>query len=90
MTGLSRPRLALKARLRRDRHEDRWLLLYPERGLILNRSAGDILRLCTGRLTVDRIVDLLAARYGDSRRDAIMADALALLCRLHARGLIQD
>ena len=32
----SRPKLAAKARLRFDRHEQRFLLLYPERGLLFN------------------------------------------------------
>ena len=31
----SRPRLAAKARLRWDRKDERFMLLYPERGLVL-------------------------------------------------------
>lgn len=90
MTGQSRPKLAAKARLRADRLDGRLLLLYPERGLVLNRSAGDILQLCTGRLTVDRIVDLLADRHPESRREAIKTDVLALLGTLSSRGLLED
>jgi pyrroloquinoline quinone biosynthesis protein D len=89
LTELSRPRLAGKARLRVDRRDGRLWLLYPERGLLLNGSAGEILRLCTGGLTVAAIVDRLAGRYEPSRRDAIHADVLRLLNRLSDRGLIE-
>ena len=89
MTERSRPKLAAKARLRADRRDGLVWLLYPERGLRLNRSAGEILRLCTGGLTVGAIVDLLADRHKDSPRDAIQADVLSLLDRLSAKGLIE-
>ena len=57
----SRPRLAAKARLRYDRQEARYLLLYPERGLALNGTALDVVRLCTGERTVAGIVDAAGA-----------------------------
>ena len=87
---LSRPKLAPKARLRFDRREGRFLLLYPERGLILNESASEVLQLCTGQLTVERMVDLLAGRHSESRRESIHADVLALLSQLWARGVVRD
>lgn len=90
ISNQSRPRLAAKARLRFDRREGRFLLLYPERGLLLNEAASDILELCTGRHTVDMMVDLLASRHGECHRTAIRADILALLSQLHARGLVQE
>lgn len=90
MTELSRPKLAAKARLRADRLEGRLLLLYPERGLVLNRSAGEIVELCTGELTIARIVDLLAGRHPEKRRETIKTDVLALLGTLSSRGLLED
>jgi Coenzyme PQQ synthesis protein D (PqqD). len=45
----SRPRLASKARLRFDRKSSRYMLLYPERGLVLNPTAADVLQRCDGR-----------------------------------------
>ena len=48
MTQHSRPTLTRKARLRFDRISGEYLLLSPERGLILNGPASEILRLCTG------------------------------------------
>lgn len=90
MTELSRPKLAAKARLRADRLEGRLLLLYPERGLVLNRSAGEIVELCTGELTIARIVDLLTGRHPEKRRETIKTDVLALLGTLSSRGLLED
>ena len=40
ITSESRPMLAAKARLRWDRQTSRYLLLYPERGLVLNPTAA--------------------------------------------------
>jgi pyrroloquinoline quinone biosynthesis protein D len=90
MTEHCRPTLAAKARLRFDRREGRFWLLYPERGLLLNQTAGEILHLCTGRLTVDLIVDVLATRHDDSPRAVIKTDVVALLSHLQARGLVQE
>jgi pyrroloquinoline quinone biosynthesis protein D len=58
---VNRPRLAARARLRWDRIDGRYLLLYPERGLALNESAAAILRLCDGSRTIDDIVTELVA-----------------------------
>ena len=38
-----------KARLRFDRKSSRYMLLYPERGLVLNPTAADVLQRCDGR-----------------------------------------
>lgn len=84
------PRLSPKARLRFDRRGGHFLLLYPERGMILNQAASDILHLCTGRFTVEMIVDALAVRHGADQRASIAGDVLAFLSRLQARGLVQE
>src|SRR5256886_14851966 len=55
----SRPRLASKVRLRFDRKGERYMLLYPEKGLVLNPTAAAIVRLCTGEHTVGAIVERL-------------------------------
>ncbi len=84
----SRPRIAAKARLRFDRRTDGYLLVAPERGLVLNRSASEILRLCTGDHTVAAIVAQLAAAHADAA-SRIEADVVALLRTLVARGLVE-
>src|SRR6185369_5340293 len=83
----ARPRLAAKARLRADRETGRTLLLYPERGLALNVTGEEVLRLCDGQATVGAIADTLAARHGTDRA-AVLAEVTAFLDALAARGLL--
>ena len=85
----SRPRLASKARLRYDRQNDRYLLLYPERGLALNGTAVDVVRLCTGEHTVTGIVEQLAAKYTTQPREVVAREVLSFLATLADRGLVQ-
>jgi pyrroloquinoline quinone biosynthesis protein D len=84
----ARPRLAAKARLRWDRKAERFMLLYPERGLVLNATAADVVRLCTGELTVGAIVDQLAARYASQPREAVEREVLTFLTRMAERALV--
>ena len=83
-----RPRLAAKARLRWDRKDERFMLLYPERGLVLNPTAADVVRLCTGELTVGAIVDQLTAKYATQPRETVEREVLGFLTRMAERGLI--
>jgi coenzyme PQQ biosynthesis protein PqqD len=85
----SRPRLASKARLRYDRQNARYLLLYPERGLALNGTAVDVVRLCTGEHTVTGIVEQLAAKYTSQPREVVAREVLSFLATLADRGLVQ-
>jgi coenzyme PQQ biosynthesis protein PqqD len=86
----TRPRLAAKARLRWDRTGEQWMLLYPERGLALNATAADVVRLCTGELTVEAIVEKLAEKYTSQPREALEREILTFLGRLAERGLLSD
>jgi coenzyme PQQ biosynthesis protein PqqD len=85
-----RPRLAPKARLRFDRRTERYLLLYPERGLELNPTATDVVRLCTGEHTVAAIVEQLCMKYGTAPRAVIEREVLDFLGAMSERGLVQD
>ncbi len=85
----SRPRLASKARLRYDRQNERYLLLYPERGLALNGTAVDVVRLCTGEHTVTGIIDQLAGKYTDQPREVVEREVVTFLATLADRGLVQ-
>ena len=80
MNARTRPMLAQKAKLRRDPITGQTLLLYPERGLVLNDSAAAIVRLCDGR------------EAGDIARalEAPLADVLGLLDALFERGLVKE
>lgn len=90
-----RPRLASKARLRRDRRPDApgtesHFLLLPDKGLRVNGPARDILAHCTGGATVAEIVERLAAGYGHESRDRIAVEVLDFLRAMAARGVITN
>jgi len=89
MTDAARPRLSRKVRLRFDRRSGRYLLLYPETGLELNRTATEIARLCTGAWTIEDIAQRLARVYADVPSDHIKRDVLDFVAILARRGLLQ-
>ena len=86
----ARPRLAPKARLRFDRKSDRFMLLYPERGMVLNPTAAEIVKRCTGELTVTEIVAQLAEQYAAQPRDAIEREVVQFLDAMSDRGLVRS
>lgn len=90
MTADNCPTLTPKARLRFDRISRKFLLLHPERGLILNSTARDILRLCTGAHTVGMIVDQLATMHRDVSRGSLTQDVYDFLQKLADLGLIRE
>lgn len=85
----SRPRLAAKVRLRFDRKGERYMLLYPERGMVLSPTAAEIVRLCTGEHTVGTIVDRLAEKYSTEPRAALEGQVVQFLGAMADRGLVQ-
>jgi pyrroloquinoline quinone biosynthesis protein D len=86
----ARPRLAPKVRLRWDRKDERYMLLYPERGLVLNATAADVVKLCTGEHTVAAIVERLAEKYAPQPAEAIVREVLTFLQAMADRGLIRS
>ena len=84
----SRLRLAAKARLRFDRKSSRYMLLYPERGLVLNPTAADVLQRCDGERTVGSIVEELAKQYGHEA-PLVEREVLGFLQTMADRGLVQ-
>jgi coenzyme PQQ biosynthesis protein PqqD len=86
----ARPRLAPKVRLRFDAKSERFMLLYPERGMALNPTAADIVQLCTGELTVAEIVARLAEKYAPQSPATIEREVLAFLASLADRGLLRS
>jgi len=85
----AKPALAPKARLRFDRMSGGYLLLYPERGLALNATAANILKLCDGELTVDGIVEKLQGEYLDRSAEELRRDVLEFLEEMSRRGLVR-
>lgn len=89
MTELpERPRLSPGARLRFDKTRDAWVLLSPERVMMLEGPAADILRRCDGERTVDQIIDELAGVYA-AERSEIAQDVRDMLADAAAKGLVR-
>jgi coenzyme PQQ biosynthesis protein PqqD len=88
MNEASCPALPPKTRLRYDRQRDAFFLLWPERGLLLNRSAGEILEHCRGEETLSSIVNALSGQYPHTSRQRIEADVHRLIGDLFRRGLL--
>jgi pyrroloquinoline quinone biosynthesis protein D len=87
---VSGPRLTQKARLKWDGRENRYLLLYPERGLALSDTASQILKLCDGAHPVEAIVDELARTRPNTDREVISADVASFLDEMRKRGIVRD
>lgn len=60
-----RPTLSRAARLRFDARTRSYVLLSPERGMVLNRSATGIVERCTGEFTVRQIANEMIAACAD-------------------------
>ena len=86
----ARPRLAKRARLRLDRKTGEYVLLYPEKGLLLNATSAAIAKRCTGEQTVSEIVIELAAEFSEPDAKRLEGEVLELLGALAERGLITE
>jgi pyrroloquinoline quinone biosynthesis protein D len=90
------PRLAKKARLKHDRHANKLMILYPERGLELNDAAAEIAKKCDGTRSIAAIAAELAREHerelerdGDGvLRAVIEADVIAFVTMLRDKGLL--
>ncbi len=80
-------RLPRGVRLHHDRVRGVPVLLGPERALMLDEIGQAILSELGEGLTMDDLIDRLAARY-DAPRDEIAADVTDFLDDLHAQRLV--
>ena len=85
----SRPVLPRHAKLKFDETRQLWVILAPERVLAPDEIAVEILQLCDGVRSVDRIIDQLAAKY-TADRAAIGADVIAMLQDLADKGFLTE
>jgi coenzyme PQQ biosynthesis protein PqqD len=89
ISGASRVKLRKKVRLRWDTRAQKYLLLYPERGLLLDATSAAIVKLCDGTRTVDAVAGELAARFrGDAER--IRREVIEFLQKLDDRTLVEE
>jgi len=83
-----KPKLAPKTKLRLDPKTGRYILLYPEKGLLLNPTGAAILQKCTGAASLSAIIAALAVEF-QSDADALRPEVLTFVQGLLDRGLLQ-
>jgi len=75
----SRPRLAPNVRLRFERSGGRLLAVLGQRSLELDAMAADVLRLCTGKRTVDGIIGALTGSERGAQREDLRRSVIGCL-----------
>jgi pyrroloquinoline quinone biosynthesis protein D len=65
-----------------------WIILAPERLMMPDEQAVEILKLVDGKTGVGAIVDSLAARYDQAPRDLIAKDVTDMLQELADKGCL--
>jgi coenzyme PQQ biosynthesis protein PqqD len=83
-----KPKLSKKARVQRDKVTGKNVLLYPERGLVLNETASMIVERCDGARTVQQIIDELAQKFTGATREQLTQEVVAFLQQLYDRTLL--
>ena len=83
----AKPELAARTRLQKDQITGEPVLLYPEGVLVLNETARDIVRRCTGDATVGEIVAALASEY-EADVEELTLDVIECLHSLSERNFI--
>ncbi len=83
----SLPRLPRHVKLRFDPRRNRWIVLAPERVLLPDEIAVEILKRCDGATSVDAIVEALAKVYQASAEE-IGADVAEMLQDLADQGFV--
>lgn len=84
----ARPRLPRGVRLTHNEAQGGWVLLAPERVFKADAITAEILKRCTGELTLGAIVDDLAKTFA-APRDRIHADVVKLLGSLAEKKLLE-
>jgi pyrroloquinoline quinone biosynthesis protein D len=85
----SRPKLPRHAKLKFDETRKVWVILAPERVLVPDETAVEVLQLCDGMRSVAVVVDQLAAKYA-AERSAIATDVVAMLQDLADKGFLTE
>jgi pyrroloquinoline quinone biosynthesis protein D len=83
----AKPRLAPHVRLKFDERRDQWVVLAPERLLMPDEIAMEVLHRCDGQNSIASMVDAFAATF-DADREEITGDVLALVQELVDKGVL--
>ena len=81
------PKLAAGVRLQYNKVRGCWILLAPERVIVPDETALEILRRCDGRASLGAIIDELAASY-DEERAVIAEDVRKMVDELAEKGIL--
>ena len=81
-------RLAPHIVFRFDEVRQRWTMLAPERLLLPDEQAVEILQLVDGKTSAGAIIDALAGRYKQAPRELIARDVTAMLQDLADKGCL--
>ena len=85
--GSSQLRFAPHVKFRHDETRGRWVVLAPERLLLPDDQAVEILKLIDGALSVDGVIDALARRF-EAPRDVIAGNVMGMLQDLADKGVL--
>ena len=83
----AQPRLAPHVRLKFDERRDQWVVLAPERLLMPDDIAVEVLHRCDGRTSIAAMVDAFVATF-EAGREEITGDVLALVQELVDKGVL--
>jgi pyrroloquinoline quinone biosynthesis protein D len=81
------PGLGNHIKLRFNEQRQQWVIQAPEKVLVPDETAVEILKLCDGKITVGGIVDALAAKFA-APREVIGKDVTEMLQDLSDKGVI--
>ena len=87
LDGEALPRLAPHVRFRFDETRARWVVLSPERLLVPDTIAVEVLKLCDRKTSIAVMITTLAERY-QAPRETVEADVLELLQDLTDQGIL--
>lgn len=87
ITGDSIPSLPRHIRLKHDEARGIWVILAPERVLMPDEIAVEILQRCDGEVTVSGIAAALAREFA-APEDEICADIIGVLQDLADKGFL--
>jgi pyrroloquinoline quinone biosynthesis protein D len=88
VSALARPRLPRGVRLVHSEAHGGFVLLAPERVIKADAIAAEIIKRCTGEVTVAEIVDDLVRTY-NAPRDRIAGDVTKLLQDLADKKMLE-
>ncbi|WP_207486040.1 pyrroloquinoline quinone biosynthesis peptide chaperone PqqD [Arenibaculum pallidiluteum] len=81
------PRLPRHVKLRFDEARGAWVLLAPERVLMPDEIACDVLKRLDGKTQLGALIDALARDY-EAPRDLVAGDVTELLRDLAGKGMV--